>query len=45
MIDAGRRHIAEEAWDNLREVNHQLWRLLPQEAQKSKEYVPFSGIV
>jgi molecular chaperone DnaK len=45
LIDAGQRHIHEEAWDNLREVDRELWRLLPQQEQRADEFKSFTGIV
>jgi molecular chaperone DnaK len=45
LIDAGQRYILNEAWDDLREINRQLWLLLPQEEQKSDEFKPFTGII
>jgi molecular chaperone DnaK len=38
LIDAGQRHIHEEAWDNLREVDRELWLLLPPQEQRSDEF-------
>lgn len=45
LIESGKRHIASEAWDQLREVNARLWDLLPQSEQKSEEFRHFTGIV
>ena len=45
LIESGKRHIASEAWDQLREVNIRLLDLLPQSQQKAEEFRHFTGIV
>jgi molecular chaperone DnaK len=45
LIETGKRHIASEAWDDLREVNGRLWNLLPQKEQQSPDMRHFTGIV
>jgi molecular chaperone DnaK len=45
LIENGKRHIAAEAWDDLREVNGRLWNLLPQKEQQASEMRHFTGIV
>jgi hypothetical protein len=45
LIENGKRHIAEESWDELRQVNGRLWDLLPQVEQKAKEFRYLTGIV
>lgn len=45
LIEGGRRHIAAEAWGELRQVNGRLWNLLPQTEQDSQEMRHFTGIV
>ena len=45
LIDAGRRHVASEDWDDLRTMNGRLWDLLPQPEQQANEFRHFTGIV
>jgi molecular chaperone DnaK len=45
LIESGKRHIAAEAWDQLREVNARLLHLLPQSEQQADEFRHFTGIV
>ena len=45
LIDAGRRYVSSEDWDNLRTINGRLWDLLPQPEQQSNEFKHFTGIV
>ena len=45
LIESGKRHIAVEAWDQLREVNARLLHLLPHSEQQADELRHFTGIV
>jgi molecular chaperone DnaK len=45
LIDNGKRHIAEESWDDLRQVVGRLWNLLPEPEQQAKEFRFLTGIV
>jgi molecular chaperone DnaK len=45
LIDSGKRHIAGQAWDQLREVNGRLWTLVPDEERASNDLRVFTGIV
>lgn len=44
LIEAGKKHIADENYDKLLEVNVRLHSLLPQQEQDSKEMRYFTGI-
>ena len=45
LIDAGRREIAAEAWDDLRQINGRLWELMPNDDQDTDEVRLHTGIV
>jgi molecular chaperone DnaK len=45
LIDNGRRVIAAEDWDDLREVNRRLWNLMPDDERTQQEMRPYTGIV
>ena len=45
LIDAGRREIAGEAWDDLRQINGRLWDLMPNDLQESGDMRLYTGIV
>jgi molecular chaperone DnaK len=45
LIENGKRHITEESWDDLRQVNGRLWDLMPATEKESEELRPFTGIV
>jgi molecular chaperone DnaK len=45
LIDAGRRDIAAESWDNLRQINGRLWDLMPNDVQASDDMRLYTGIV
>jgi molecular chaperone DnaK len=45
LVDLGRQHISREAWDNLRQINGQLWELLPSHETESQEMRLYTGIV
>ena len=45
LIEGGKRHVLNEAWDELRAVNGRLWNLLPQMEKESEQMRHFTGIV
>lgn len=45
LIENGRRLVAAEDWDDLREVNRRLWDLMPDEERTQEEMRPYTGIV
>jgi molecular chaperone DnaK len=45
LIELGRKHAAEEAWESLRQVNGELWDLLPSDEAGSDEMRMYTGIV
>ena len=45
LIENGKRLIAAEDWDDLREVNRRLWDLMPDEERTQEEMKPYTGIV
>lgn len=45
LIENGRRHVTEEAWDDLRQVNIRLWELMPSTEKESESMRPFTGII
>jgi molecular chaperone DnaK len=45
LIEIGKRHIALESWDQLREVNGRLLDLLPQAEQQADDFRHFTGII
>jgi molecular chaperone DnaK len=45
LIENGRRLVAAEDWDDLREGNRRLWDLMPDEERTQEETRPYTGIV
>jgi molecular chaperone DnaK len=45
LIEIGKKHIALEDWDQLRDVNGRLLDLLPQAEQQADDFRHFTGIV
>jgi molecular chaperone DnaK len=45
LIDGGKRAVAIESWDELRQINSRLWDLMPSEEQASEEMRVYTGIV
>lgn len=45
FITAGKKHINDQDWDNLRQVNMRLWDLMPRSVQESADMRLYTGIV
>ena len=45
LVELGRQHISRDAWDSLRQINGQLWALLPSHEAQSEEMRFYTGIV
>lgn len=45
LIDAGRREIESQAWDDLRQINGRLWELMPNDVQDADDMRLYTGIV
>ena len=45
LIEGGKRAIANDAWDELRQINGRLWDLMPADEQASEEMRVYTGIV
>lgn len=45
LVDAGKRHIQMDNWDELKNVISRLWDLLPSDAHQSDEWRHYTGIV
>jgi molecular chaperone DnaK len=45
LIDAGRREIASQSWDDLRQINGRLWELMPNDVQDADDMRLYTGIV
>ncbi len=45
FIAAGKKHIDDQDWDNLRQVNMRLWDLMPSSVQESEDMRLYTGIV
>ena len=45
LIEAGKRHIAAQDWDDLKMVNGRLWDLMPADARESDDMRLYTGIV
>lgn len=45
IIEAGRRHIASQAWDDLKQVNGRLWDLMPEDVRETDDMRLYTGIV
>ncbi len=45
LIEAGKKHVLTESWDELAQVNSRLWDLLPDRERASEEFRLYTGIV
>jgi molecular chaperone DnaK len=45
LVENGKRAVAGEAWDDVRQINERLWDLMPAEEQASEELRVYTGIV
>lgn len=45
LVDAGKRAILREDWDEVRTVNARMWSLIPAEEQASEDMRMFTGLV
>ncbi len=45
LFENGKRHILNEAWDDLKQVNGRLWDLLPDTAREDDDMRLYTGIV
>jgi molecular chaperone DnaK len=45
LIEAGKRHIGAQDWDDLKKVNSRLWNLMPDDVRESDDYRGYTGIV
>lgn len=45
LIEAGRKHISNQDWDDLKQVNGRLWDLMPNDARESDDMRLYTGIV
>lgn len=45
LIEAGKRHIGAQDWDDLKKVNSRLWDLMPDDARESDDMRLYTGIV
>ncbi len=45
LIEAGKKHLATQAWDDLGQVNGRLWDLMPTEERESEDMRLYTGIV
>lgn len=45
LIEAGKRHISGQAWDDLKMVNNRLWDLMPQDVRESEDLRLYTGII
>lgn len=45
LIEAGRNHISNQDWDDLKQVNGRLWDLMPSDARESDDFRFYTGIV
>lgn len=45
LLDAGRRAVQSEQWDEVRTICNRLWDLLPEEQQNKGEMRMFTGLV
>jgi molecular chaperone DnaK len=45
LIENGKRVIASESWDDLRQVNGRLWDLMPDSERTSEDMRLYTGIV
>jgi molecular chaperone DnaK len=45
LFEIGKRHVADKAWDDLRQVNDRLWDLLPGDEREADEMRLYTEIV
>lgn len=45
FIEAGRRHIASQDWDDLKQVDQRLWSLMPDNEKESDDMRLYTGII
>jgi molecular chaperone DnaK len=45
LFESGKRYIAAESWDDLRQVNGRLWDLLPEKERDAEDMRLYTGIV
>jgi molecular chaperone DnaK len=45
LVDSGKRAIAREDWDELRQIVGRLWDLIPAESQNKADIRMFTGLV
>ena len=45
LITAGKKHINDHDWDNLKQVNMRLWNLMPSSAKESENLRIYTGIL
>jgi hypothetical protein len=45
LVEQGKRHILEENWEALGQLNSRLWDFLPQEERSSDNFRHVTGIV
>jgi len=45
LIEAGKRHIATQDWEDLKKVNGRLWDLMPEDARESEDMRVYTGII
>lgn len=45
LIEAGKRHVAAQDWEDLKKVNGRLWDLMPGDARESDDMRLYTGIV
>jgi len=45
LIEAGKRHVAAQDWEDLKKVNGRLWGLMPADARESDDMRLYTGIV
>lgn len=45
LIEAGKRHISAQDWDDLKKVNGRLWDLMPDDARESDDMRLYTGII
>jgi molecular chaperone DnaK len=45
LFEIGKRHVADRAWDDLKQINGRLWDLLPDREREADEMRLYTGIV
>lgn len=45
LIEAGKLHITEQDWDDLKKVNSRLWDLMPENTKESDDMRLYTGII